>query len=266
MGKLTRRFRSRDTEPQDLPADVSPVVDDENSAGPVERLASYSLKQSSVAANESRTDDAEEPAEDIEQEGPPDAKFGSYDAVGDEVGEVLKSAHEAAGKIRAAAQTESERLRTEAESAAAAELADARREADEKRAEAERLRTHADTYGDETRASAEAYMAQRKQEAEREAAAIVAEAEKRLRSADSEVEERVRQATSDALRERSALEAQIGHFEERLERMLVVFRAMTAQLEDVLVKRHGQASEVSGDADDQQSLTDALERSRSTSG
>jgi DNA anti-recombination protein RmuC len=176
--------------------------------------------------------------------------------VGAEVDAVLKSAREAAASIRRRAQDESARLRDEAEAAAAAEVEEARQILELERGDASRIRAEAEAYAAETRAAAEAFAEQIRTEAEREAAQLVEQARGRLEAADAEVEQKVRQAEESARDRVEALEADSKRYEARLESMLVVFRGMSSQLEELLGKRRADGSH---DADKyDETLEDAL--------
>jgi hypothetical protein len=193
---------------------------------------------------------ADEAGESAEAELPVD-----FTDVGAEVDAVLKSAREAAASIRRRAQDESARLRDEAE-AAAAEVEETRHILELERADTSRIRAEADAYAAETRAAAEAFAEQIRTEAEREAAQIVEHARGRLEAADAEVEQRVRQAEGSARDRGEALEADSKRYEARLESMLVVFRGMSSQLEELLGKSRADGSH---DADTyDETLEDAL--------
>jgi hypothetical protein len=159
--------------------------------------------------------------------------------VGDEVGAVLRSAQEAAATIRRAALEEAAKRQDEAEAAAAAQTAEARRAADAERDEANRLRAEAETYARETRASADEYAEHRRAEAERESATIIAEAEAQSR-------ERVEMLKAESVR-----------YEERLDDIFVVFREMSAQLEELVGARGSAPNETAG-SDEGEGLEDAL--------
>jgi F0F1-type ATP synthase membrane subunit b/b' len=174
--------------------------------------------------------------------------------VGAEVGAVLASAREAAARIRNQANADAANLRDEAKEAAGAELAEARQRATEDRAEGERLRAEADDYAKETRADAETFAEQTRRDAEREAAKIVEEARARLEAADAEVARKIRDLTANARERLNTLQAGSRRHEERLEHMLVVFRGMTSQLEELLETRDGE----NGDLTDEE-LEEALQ-------
>jgi F0F1-type ATP synthase membrane subunit b/b' len=176
--------------------------------------------------------------------------------VGAEVGAVLKSAREAAARIRNQAKEESTKLLEEAKATAEAEIEEARRIASEDRAEGERLRGEAEAYDNETRADAETFAEQTRADAESEAEKIVEEARARLEAADADVAQKVRDLTANARERLNTLQAGSRRHEERLEHMLVVFRAMTSQLEELLAERE---SESAGDTDADETLDEALQ-------
>ena len=135
--------------------------------------------------------------------------------VGAEVGTVLKSAQEAAARIRSQAREEATKIREESKTAADAD-----------RAEGAQLRAQAETFAQELRTNAE-----------READQLLETTRARMAHVDAEVAEKVREAESEALRRRDALQAESKLYEERLEKMLGVFRGMSSQLEELLGKR-----------------------------
>jgi vacuolar-type H+-ATPase subunit E/Vma4 len=215
--------------------------DSSDSSRAREALIQYSMKDDLAAAEGGMAVPAE-PA-DNEDAGPIDAELpADVASVGQEVGTVLKSAQEAASRIHRAAEREAERLRKEAEATTAAAVAEARRDAEADRAEGSRVRAEAETYAKSTRAAADAFAEQRRSDADREAAQIVGDAQRRLANADAEVEQKMRQATAKEHVRIEALQAEVAHYEQRLESILVVFRGVTSQLEDLLGKRDAERS------------------------
>jgi len=156
------------------------------------------------------------------------------DAVGAEVGTVLKSAQEAATRIHRQAEEDASNTRKEAEAAAAAQLDDARRVAEAERADGVRVRAEAEEQAQSTRAAADAYAQQVRADAEREAREIREQAQQRLEQADTEVAERLRQAEGEARHRRDALVSETEQYHQRLEKMLGVFHGMSSQLEELL--------------------------------
>jgi len=142
--------------------------------------------------------------------------------VGEEVGFVLKSAQEAAERIRTRARKDAALIREEAK-AAAAGVEEAQRRAEADRADAE-----------SARAEAEAYAQQLRADAERESEQILDQARLRLERAEREAEERQRRAEEDVRERHATLEAESARYQERLEKMLGVFKGMTSQLEELL--------------------------------
>jgi hypothetical protein len=227
-----------------------------------ERLVAYSMRDE-LAAREGGTEApaepaAEEEAERIEPESPADLA-----SVGKQVDTVLKSAQEAAARIRRAAEQDAERVRKEAEDAAAAVVADARRDVEADRAEAGRARAEAEAYAKDTREASDAYAEQRRSGAEREAAQVAASAQKRLADAEDEVQRKMREATAEERQRIKELQAEVARYEERLDGILVVFRGVTSQLENLLAEREasrGGRLDVSDEA-----LEEALSPNRSGS-
>jgi hypothetical protein len=173
--------------------------------------------------------------------------------VGAEVGTVLKSAQEAAARIRQQARAEAIAIRGEAKSAAEAELAEARRAAEAARSDVGRIRTEAEADAQATRAEAETFAQQVRTSAEREADELLEKARERLLHADAEVEKRLREAQIHARRRRDALEAESKLYEERLQKMLGVFQGMGSQLEELLGAR------ADADEPDRETLEEALQ-------
>jgi vacuolar-type H+-ATPase subunit E/Vma4 len=263
-----RRRPERDRE-----ANASPEQSQEEAAAartPRDRLLQYSMTDHSPA-NEGPTEapaakgPAQAPAEpaietEVEavQSNPPI----DVTSVGEEVGTVLKSAHEAAARIRRAAQEEADRVRREAETAAADTVAEASRLSHEDRAEGARIREEAEEYAKETRSEADAFAEQRRSDAEQDAAQIVGNAQRRLADADAEVEQKMREATARERRRIEALQAEVARYEERLDSILTVFQGVTSQLEDLLGKR---TAEHGGRLDAPHELGEALRPHRSGS-
>jgi F0F1-type ATP synthase membrane subunit b/b' len=221
MANRRRRKWAR-SEPQMLPTDPGAPVEAEQQVDSTEAV--------------------ENPvAERAEQELPADLSD-----LGAEVGAVLASAREAAERIRSQANQESAKQREEAKAAAEAELAEARQIAEADRAEGERIRAEAETYAKETRADAETFAERTRTDAEREAGKIIEEARGRLEAADAEVAKRIRDMTATARGRLNTLQAGSRRHEERLEHMLVVFRGMTSQLEELLGARASERSDEEG--------------------
>ena len=154
--------------------------------------------------------------------------------VGAEVGTVLKSAQDAAARIRRQAREEAAKIREEAKAAAGAELAEARRLSDADRAEGARLKSEAEADAQSTRAEAETFAHELRTSAEREADKLLEDARMRMGRVDAEIEKRVREGESEAQRRRDTLQAESKLYEQRLEKMLGVFHGMTKQVEQLL--------------------------------
>jgi cell division septum initiation protein DivIVA len=182
--------------------------------------------------------------------------------VGTEVGNVLKSAQEAAARIRRQAREEAAKVREEAKAAAGAELAEARRLADADRAEGAQIRAEAEADGESARAEAETFAQQLRTNAEREADKMLEEARVRMGRVDAEIEKRLRDVQSEAHRRRDKLQAESKLYEKRLEKMLGVFHGMSTQLEQLLgvqtPERHREAGKPG--AADGETLEAALQR------
>lgn len=172
-----------------------------------------------------------------------------------EVGAVLKSAQEAATKIRQSARVEASNLRAEARASAEAELGAAQREAAALRAEAqafaetqvrgarqesEALRAEAQALRMEDAAKAEQLIA----DAENEAQSILEAARQRLEIVDAEVEQKLRRAEAEGRERRDALESEAVRQREWLESMLGVFQGTSSQLQGLLETPQGGSGEL----------------------
>jgi hypothetical protein len=258
MANLRRKLQAL-SEPNAPPEESQEQLPEEggSATSPVERLAEYSLKEDERAATAKASPEAEaEPVADEESESPGAKVRADLGAVGEEVGTVLKSAQEAAAQIRQKAQEEAERVRKEAESVAAAEMDEARRVAEADRADASRTRAEAETYAEDKRAAADSFAEQRMRDAERQAAQIVDDAQKRLAAADADVEQKIRQAQAHTRQRTELLRAEVERYEERIENILVVFRGMGSQLEDLLGRQRDESQNLAEASDE--ALDDAL--------
>jgi F0F1-type ATP synthase membrane subunit b/b' len=178
-----------------------------------------------------------------------------------EVGAVLKSAQEAATRIRESARAEASKvhtetrawvesefaatwreaaaLRAEAEAFAEAEIRGARQEAEALRAEAQALQK-------EDAAKALQLIA----DAENEAQRIREAARSRLQIADAEVEEKLRQAEAEIRARRDAFESEAVRHREWLGSMLGAFQGISLELQGLLEAPHGDSGELVVDPSD----------------
>jgi hypothetical protein len=243
MANIRRRLRAVDAPDGSAASPQDPGPSDaEHSRSMVDRLSGYSASESERASEGGRGAPPDRGRD--EGAGSADVKMPADPfAVGEQVGMVLKSAQEAAVRIRGTAIEEAERLRVEARSTAAAEVAEARRIAEAERADGHRMRAEAEAYAEETRAEADAFAEQCRREAEREAAQIVGDAQRQLQDADVQVAERLRQADEQVEQRLEALQMGAVRYEERLKDILVVFRGMSSQLEDLLGTRQDEGGE-----------------------
>jgi hypothetical protein len=257
MANLRRKLQALSEPNAPLDESQEQLPEEGGSAtSPVDRLAEYSLKEELAAAAEGSAEAEAEPVADDESESPGAKVAADLGAVGEEVATVLKSAQEAAAQIRQKAREEAERVRKEAESVAAAEVDEARRVADTDRADASRTRAEAETYAEDKRAAADSFAEQRRRDAEREAAQIVDDAQKRLAAADADVEQKIRQAEAHTRQRTELLQAEVERYEERIENILVVFRGMGSQLEDLLGRQRDESRNLAEASDE--ALEDAL--------
>jgi hypothetical protein len=225
-----------------------------------ERVSPYSVRENGPLPIEDTMEAAAEPA--YEEPTPEAGVTADLAGVGEEVGVVLKSAHEAAGRLRLAAHEEAERLRSEAESAAAAVLEEARRTASADLAAASQMRAKMEAWAKDARASADAYVEERLREAEQTADQIVSDAQKVLAAADAEVEQKVREADAKARDRRQVLELETDRYERRLQHILAAFLGMSSQLEDLVARREAESGDLAGTLDE--ALHQALQPDLST--
>ena len=162
----------------------------------------------------------------------------SVSDVAAEVGSVLKSAEEAAAKIRRHAEEEAGRIREDAK----------------------RVLAEAGSYAENTRTEADAYAKQVREDAEREAEEIEGHAQARLERVDAVVEARVRQAEQQARDRLEALQSEAERYRERLDSMLVVFRGMGSQLEELLADDRPASGAEDPEAEErEETIEDALQ-------
>jgi hypothetical protein len=160
-----------------------------------------------------------------------------YAEVGERVGAVLTSAHEAARQIQETA-----------------------------RHEAERIRTEADRYGKETREAADRYGAETRRKLDEEALERRAAVEEQARGIRQAAEEKAKSVLRDADDRQRALIQEAGRSEARLQQLLGVFRGMTTQLEELVrSKPEGEPAETSAAATSERRLEDALKPERTPS-
>jgi vacuolar-type H+-ATPase subunit E/Vma4 len=127
-----------------------------------------------------------------------------------QVGTILKSAQEAAARIRQKAHEEATKIREEAET---------------------------------TRAEAETFARQARANIQREANQLLEASRTRIAQADAVVEKKLREAEGEALRRRDTFQAESKRYEEHLRKMLGVFRGMSSQLEELLSERTDETAE-----------------------
>ena len=260
MANLRRKLRTlADTHEPPEQAEEQAGGEGGEPTSAVERMAAYSARENEPVPVE---DNVGAPPEPARAEPTPEAEVpADLAVVGEEVETVLKSAQEAAARIRRTAHEEAERLHAESESAAAAELEEARRIAAADLAAASRIRAETEAHAKDARAAADSFVEEQRREAERAAARIVSDAQKLLASADTDVAQKMREADAKTRERRQAVQAESERYERRLESILAAFRDMTSQLEDLLGQAvSGNAAEVPGD-----SLEDAVRPDRSSS-
>jgi hypothetical protein len=205
-----RKLWSRGDESEQLQEEAAVAGSPTNDQGLAERVLA------ATASGATSTPDAP----------PADAAVAGAEAdpadVGAEVETILKSAQEAAARIRQKAHEEATKIREEAET---------------------------------TRAEAETFAGQARVNVQREANQMLEAARKRIAEADAVVERKLREAEGEALRRRDALQTEAKRYEERLRKMLGVFRGMSSELEELLGERTDETA-----ADEEASAGVTLER------
>ena len=187
----------------------------------------------------------------------------SYTQVGEQVASVLAAAQQAAQEIRTTALEEAERIRDEAEADAASTRDEAGRVEEQTRRKSEALRAEADEYGREAREAADRYVATTREQVEDEAASRRAESEQEALEKHRSAEQRARDIETEALQRRKAIIEEAERSEARLEQLLVVFRGMTSQLEELLrAEQAGGAADAQDDSGDE-AIAEALRPRRS---
>jgi hypothetical protein len=199
-----------------------------------QKFAAYSV--GSAAENDAGTN---QPAAEstvagrARDEGGPSGEHAAYEQVGEQVAEVLTSAHEAAKRLRASATEEVERIRREAED-----------------------------YATTTRAAADEYAVERREAAQSEAGQVISDAEQRAKAVREAAQKDAVEAQREAVERRQSLLEETERAEERLRNLLQVFRAMTQRLETLVDGQGG--SDGRGDEETDEDLADALELPRAS--
>jgi hypothetical protein len=156
-----------------------------------------------------------------------------YRQVGEEVTAVLTAAEHAATQIRETALREAEQSRLDAAEKASATLA-----------EAQACRAEADSYSEETRAAADARAEATRREADEKAARTISHAEEQARVIQAEAEQKRADIEGEAIQRRDALTRSTEGMEDRIESMLMAFRGVTVELEELLpIERRSGADE-----------------------
>lgn len=179
------------------------------------------FRQARVARSGRRVGEEDEP--EAGREGSAEDSSPAYRQVGEEVTAVLTAAEHAATQIRETALREAERTRVAAAEKASATLA-----------EAQARRAEADDYSEETRAAADAYAEATRRNTDEEAARTVSQAEERARVIQAEAEQKGEDIEAGAIQRRDALTKSTEGMEDKIESMLIAFRGVTAELEELL--------------------------------
>jgi len=205
-----------------------------------EKFAAYSASPAAEADAGANQQEAETtlPSGVQEDPDPRGEDAAAYEQVGEQVTEVLTSAHQAANRLRASATEEVERVRRQAEE-----------------------------YATETRAAADSYADERRKAAETEAGQIKSDAEQQANAVRAAAQKDAVEAQRDAVERRQALLEETERSEERLQNLLQVFRAMTQRLETLVGHDAQGEADDRGDSEPEETdkdLADALELRRSS--
>jgi hypothetical protein len=185
--------------------------------------------------------------------------------VGERVGAVLTSAHQAAEQIRESARQEAARIKTEASDTAAATIAEASLDADRTRRESDELRAEADRYSKETREAADRYGVDTRRKLDDEAAERRAEVEEQARRIRQAAEQKAKDLVTEAVHRQKALVQEAGRSEARLQQLLGVFRGMTSQLEELVRTESAAEADEKGAKAPAEGFEEALKPQRTAS-
>jgi hypothetical protein len=166
--------------------------------------------------------------------------------VGDQVATILASAKQAAEQLQVSARDDAKRIRGEAKQEAAARAQALERELAGKREEGAKLHSEAQAYSKRTREAADQYAAETRRRIDKESGKRHQEAEREANEIRAAARQQVETLSSEAVRRQKALTAETQRSEARLKQLLGVFRALTAQLEDLLGDERATASSADG--------------------
>ena len=175
------------------------------------------------------------------------------DRLGDHVSSIVSAAETAAVRIQEEARQEAERVREQEQKEGAARAEAAREDADATRTEAKRLRSETEDWTKQTRTAAEKYAADRRSEAETEARTILTAAELQAAAFGK-----------DAERRQQALKMDISLAEDRLRQLASGLHDLAARLDKLLSRPFAEAEQSELSTRENDSLIDALGRSRET--
>jgi vacuolar-type H+-ATPase subunit E/Vma4 len=166
--------------------------------------------------------------------------------VGDQVATILASAKQAAEQLQLSARDDAKRIRGEAKQEAATRAQALERELAGKREEGAKLHAEAQAYSKRTREAADHYAAETRRRIDKESGKRHQEAEREANEIRTAARQQVETLSSEAVRRQKALTAETQRSEARLRQLLGVFRALTAQLEDLLGDERATASSADG--------------------
>lgn len=190
---------------------------------------------------------------------------GGFAEVGERVGAVLTSAHQAAEQIRESARQEAARIKTEASDTAAATITEASLDAERTRRESDELRAEAEQYSKEKREAADRYGVETRRKLDNEAGERRAEVEEQARRIRQAAEQEAKDLVTEAVHRQKALVQEAGRSEARLQQLLGVFRGMTSQLEELVKAEPAAESDEKGAKAPADGLEEALKPQRTPS-
>ena len=168
--------------------------------------------------------------------------------IGEHINEIIRTAEEAARRVRVDADSAAAEIRAEALEEVEARLAEVEQET-------KLLRDEAEAYAAETRQVVDAYATQKRREADSEATRIQGEAESQARAVREAAEEMAKQIDAEAREGQTVLREETLAIEARLDRLLRGLTETGSQLESVLRRSRSNESLVEALAVDRQRVS-----------
>ena len=149
--------------------------------------------------------------------------------IGEHINEIIRTAEEAARRVRSDAESEAADIRGQAHDAAKARLAEVEEET-------HRLLEEAQAYATETRQAVDTYATQKRRQADAEATRIQSEGESQARAVRESAEEMAKQIEAEARQTQTTLREETRAIESRLESLARGVKETGSQL-DALLQR-----------------------------